>query len=102
MRLLDRVGKQLVGAVHIEAEMLAVMGRALVVEELQKQRQRLLLDIAPRVEIDAEAVELVFAITGPKSQREPALARATANTNSMALASTLKRGAISRRRRCRC
>ncbi len=75
MRLLQRVREQLVGAGHVEVEMLAVMGDALVVEEVEQQRQRLLLDVAPRLEVDAEAVELVFAIAGPEAENETAAAQ---------------------------
>jgi hypothetical protein len=35
---------------------------ALVEEDVHQQRQRFFLDVAARLEIDAEAVELVFAI----------------------------------------
>ena len=55
--------------------MLALMIDALVVEELHQQRQRFLLDVAPRVEIDAEAVELVFAVARAEAERETAIAQ---------------------------
>ena len=54
--------------------MLAVMVDALVVEEVEQQRQRLLLDVAPRLEIDAEAVELVLAVAGAEAEHETAAA----------------------------
>ena len=75
MRLLQRVREQLVGAVDVEAEMLAVMGDALAVEEVEQQRQRLLLDVAALLEVDAEAVELVFAVAGAEAEHEAAAAQ---------------------------
>jgi hypothetical protein len=62
MRLLHRVWKHFVGAVDLETKMLAVVIDALALQQLQHQRQRLFLKIAPAIEIDAEAVELVFAV----------------------------------------
>ena len=43
-------------------------------EQFHQQRQRLLLDVAPRFEVDAKAVELVFAIARAKAQHEAAVA----------------------------
>ncbi len=62
MRLLQRMRKQLIGAVDLELEMPAMMSGALRRQQLHEQRQRFFLNVAPRLEIDAEAVELVLAI----------------------------------------
>ena len=75
MRLLQRVRKQLVGAVDLEIEVLAVVVGALLVQQLHQQRQRFFLDVAPAFEIDAEAVELVFAVARAEPQREAAFAQ---------------------------
>ena len=50
------------------------MIRALAVEQVHQQRQRLLLNVPPRVEVDAEAVELVLAVARTKAKRETAIA----------------------------
>ena len=54
--------------------MLAVVIDALALQQLQHQRQRLLLEIAPAVEIDSKAVELVFAVTRAQAEREAPVA----------------------------
>ena len=75
MRLLQGMGKQLVLAVDLELEILAAVIGALVEEDVHQQRQRFLLDVAAGLEIDAEAVELVFAVAGAEPKRETALAQ---------------------------
>ena len=75
MRLLHRMGKQLVVAIDLELEMLARVRGPLFLEQLEQQRQRLLLDVAPRLEIDAEAVELVLAVARAEAEREAAVAQ---------------------------
>ena len=47
----------------------------LLLQQLQQQRQRLLLDVAPAVEIDAEAVEFVFAVARAETEHEAAVAQ---------------------------
>ena len=64
VRLLQGMWKQFVLAVDLEAEMLAAMVGALFVQQVKQQRQRLLLDVAPALEIDAKALEFVLAIAG--------------------------------------
>ena len=49
---------------------LPVVVGALLLEQVEQQRDRFFLDVAPRVEIDAEAVELVFAVAGAQAQHE--------------------------------
>ena len=44
-------------------------------ENLHEQRQRLLLDVAPRIEIDTEPVELIFAIARAEPEHEAAVAQ---------------------------
>src|SRR6476620_11626531 len=47
---------------------------ALFVQQIHQQRQRFFLNIAAPFEIDAKAVELILAITGPEPKGESALA----------------------------
>ena len=75
VRLLQRMGKHLVIAVDLELEILALMIGAFLVEQVHQQRQQLFLDVAARLEIDAEAVEFVFAIARAKAEREAAIAQ---------------------------
>jgi hypothetical protein len=75
MRLLQRLRKQFVLSADLEMKTLAVMIDALIVQQVEQQRQHFLLDIAPRVEVDAEAVKFVFAVTGAQAEREPAVAQ---------------------------
>ena len=75
MRLLQRMREHLVGAVDLDAEMLALVVGALLLEEIEQQRDRLLLDVAAGVEVDAEAVELVFAVAGAEPQHKPSAAQ---------------------------
>ena len=48
---------------------------ALAMEQVHQQRQRLLLNIPPRIEVDAEAVEFVLAVAGAETKRETAVAQ---------------------------
>ena len=43
-------------------------------QQLEHERQGFLLEIAPAVEVDAEAVELVFAVTRAQTEGEAAVA----------------------------
>ena len=67
--------EQLVFAIDFEVEILSPMGRALVVENLHEERQRLFLDVAPRIEIDPKPIELIFAIARAEPEREAAVAQ---------------------------
>ena len=69
---MQRVWKHFVGAVDLETKMLAVVIDTLALQQLENQRQRLLLEIAPAVEIDAEAVEFVFAVARAQAECEAA------------------------------
>jgi hypothetical protein len=75
VRLLQRVREQLIGAIDLEMEMAAMMGGAFFRQQLHEQRQRFLLDVAPVLERDAEAVELVFAVAGTEPEGEAAAAQ---------------------------
>ena len=68
-------GNNSYGPSTLKLEILAVMIGALVVEQFHQQRQRLLLDVAPRIEVDAEAVEFVLAIARAEAERETAIAQ---------------------------
>src|SRR5207237_3802946 len=61
VRLLQRMREQRVVAIDLESEVLAAVVGTLGAQQLQQERQRLLLDVAPALEIRAESVELVFA-----------------------------------------
>src|SRR6266851_340278 len=74
VRLLQRMREELVFIVDLDPEMLAAMVDALAAEHVHEQRQRLLLDVAPRLEIDAEAVEFVLAITRAEAEGEAPVA----------------------------
>src|SRR6516162_4720509 len=67
VRLLYGMGKQLVVAADVEPEVLAAEDRALSLQQLHQQRQRLLLYIAPRFKVDAKAIEFVFAVARAKA-----------------------------------
>src|SRR5579863_9696670 len=75
MRLLQRLRKDLVLAADLDAKAFAVMLGALKVQQVEQERQRLLLDVAPRFEVDTEAIEFVFAVAGAEAKREPAVAQ---------------------------
>ncbi len=72
--LLNGVRKNLVGAVDLVLEMLAAMIDAVLLQQLEQQRQCLLLHVAPPFEIEAEAVELVFAVARAEPEHEAAVA----------------------------
>src|SRR5215472_4756573 len=77
MRLLQRMGKQLVFAIDLELEMPPTVIHPLVVKNIEQQWQRFLLHLAAAIEVGAEAVEFVFAIAGAGPGREAAVAENT-------------------------
>src|SRR3546814_11223464 len=72
MRRLDRMREDLVVAVDLHPEMPAGEVRLPAVEQVEKQRQRLLLHVAARLEITAEAIELEGAVAGAETDSQAA------------------------------
>ena len=73
--LLHGMRKNLVAAIDLIVEVLALVIDALLLQQLEQQRQRLLLHVAAVVELEPEAVELVLAIARAEAEHEAPVAQ---------------------------
>ena len=71
MRLLLADREQLVVALDDRPEVRPLVPDAALVQEREDQIDRLLLDVAPRVEVAAEALELVGPVAGAQAEHHP-------------------------------